>query len=96
MCRHKRIRIKGGILEAWQIRLQSKFFILIKGRKGYIMCGYLNLSSASKVKDVAVKVTGVGCIEDVLKAKATAVTYSARQLGIFPGQPIKEILSIIA
>lgn len=77
------------------IRLLTKNLILLKGRKGYIMCGYLNLKAAEKFKDVAVKIVGVATIEEALEASIQSCTSSAKRLGIFKGQPVKEVLKII-
>ena len=78
------------------INLQSKNFILLKGRNGYVMCGYLNLKTAEKFKDVAIKIVGVSTIEEALKAKVHSCTSQAKRLGISKGQPVKETLKIIA
>jgi uncharacterized protein YunC (DUF1805 family) len=83
-------------VEAFCIRLMSKNFILLLGGKGYVMCGYLNMSSAAKFKDVAIKITGVSTINESLKAKVNSCTFKAKRLGIYKGQAIREALKIIA
>ena len=74
----------------------SKNLIVITGAKGYIMCGYLNLRAAQKTKDVAVKITGVSTIDEALKSAVHSCTSYARRLGVYPGQPVNEVLKIIA
>jgi len=96
MLRYKKIKVGRKYIEAISIRLLSKNLILLKGRKGYIMCGYLNLKAAEKFKDVAVKIVGVATIEEALKVSIQSCTSSAKRLGISKGQPVKEILGIIA
>jgi len=96
MLRYKKIKVGRKYIEAISIRLLSKNLILLKGRKGYIMCGYLNLKAAEKFKDVAVKIVGVATIEEALKVNIQSCTSSAKRLGISKGQPVKEILGIIA
>ena len=96
MFRYKKIKIGKKYIEAIWVKLQSKNFILLRGSKGYVMCGYLNLRAAEKFKDAAVKITGVSTIGEALKAKAASCTSPARRLGIYKGQPIKEVLKIIA
>jgi len=76
--------------------LAAKRLIVLRGRRGYVMCGYLNLQAAQKLRDAAVKITGVSTIEEALEAKVLACTTCARRLGIYPGQPIKETLKLIA
>jgi uncharacterized protein YunC (DUF1805 family) len=94
--KQKRIKIGKKSVEAFAIRLLSKTFVLLRGSKGYVMCGYLNLKTAQKFGDVAVKITGVTTIEEALKAKVHFCTPAAKRLGIHKGQPIKEALKIIA
>lgn len=94
--KYRKIKVGQKYVEAVSISLQSKNFILIRGRLGYIMCGYLNLKIAEKFKDAAVKITGVATINDALKAKVFALTSSAKKLGVYKNQPIKEVIKIIA
>jgi uncharacterized protein YunC (DUF1805 family) len=93
---HKIIKVGKTNIEAIQIRLLSKNFILLRGRLGYVMCGYLNLKTAEKFKDRAVKVTGVSGIKDALNAKVHSCTSEARKLGIAKGLFIREVLKKIA
>lgn len=95
MLQHRKIRIGKKSIEAVVFKLASKNLIVIKGREGYIMCGYLDLKAAEKFKDLAVKITGVSTIADALKARVYSATSRARRLGIYRGQPIKEVLRII-
>ncbi|MBM3249672.1 MAG: DUF1805 domain-containing protein [Candidatus Omnitrophica bacterium] len=95
MLKYKKIRVGKNYIEAFSVSLQSKTFILLKGRKGYVMCGYINLKAAEKFKDAAVKITGVSTIEEALKAKVHSCTSCARKLGISKGQSIREALKKI-
>jgi len=96
MIKCPKIKIGGKYIEAFLISLQSKNLILLRGSRGYVMCGYLNLKAAEKFKDVAIKITGISTIEEALKTSVHSCTSSARKLDIFKGQPIKEVLKIIA
>lgn len=96
MFQRKSLKIDGKLVEAMLFTLFSKNLIVVKGSRGYIMCGYLNLRTAEKFKDAAVKVTGVATIGDLLKAKVHSATSSARRLGIHKGQPVREALKMIA
>lgn len=60
------------------------------------MCGYLDISIAEKFSDIAVRVTGVSSIEQALETTVDACTSSAEKLGIHKGQPVKDILPLIA
>lgn len=96
MLNHKKIKVGKIYIEAVCIRLQSKNFVLLRGKIGYIMCGYLDLKIAEKFNDVAVRIEGVASIPDALKSQVRSCTSQAKKLGIYPGQPVKEVLKIIA
>ncbi|WP_162509647.1 YunC family protein [Thermogymnomonas acidicola] len=57
-----------------------------------MMCGYLDIETADRVGDVAVRVTGVRSLGDMLSATVRSVTGKARELGIREGQSVREIL----
>lgn len=96
MIKHKKIKVGKKFIEAVWINLQSKNLILLRGSRGYVMCGYLNMKAAERFKDVAVKITGISTIEEALKTSVHSCTNPARKLGIYKGQPIKEVLRNIA
>ena len=93
---NKRIYIGKKRVEAMLIRLSGKNLIILRGSKGYVMCGYLNLKVAEKFKDAAIKVVGVSSIDDALGSKVHALTSAARRLGVRRGQAVKEALKLIA
>jgi uncharacterized protein YunC (DUF1805 family) len=90
------IKVDGKEIQVIVLPLQSKNLIILRGANGYVMCGYLDMSVADKFNDVAIKVTGVSGIDDVLNAKVNSCSSAAAKLGIAAGQPIKEVLKIIA
>jgi len=94
--KYKKIKVGNGYIEGFLIKLSSKSLILLRGSKGYVMCGYLNLKVAEKFKDIAIKVTGISSIQQAVDANVCSCTSSARKLGISKGQPVKEVLKIIA
>ncbi len=69
--------------------------VVLKGSKGYVMCGYLNLDSANKLGDVAVRVTGVNNLETVLASTAVGVSEGARELGISEGQKVSDFIHLL-
>jgi uncharacterized protein YunC (DUF1805 family) len=79
---------------AWD--LGARNLIVLRGDKGYCMCGYLNMKAANTFHDVAVKIVGVSSIAGALKATVHSCSVPARSLGIRVGQPIKDVLKIIA
>ena len=96
MLKYKKIKVRSRIVEMLLLKLADKNLIVLRGSRGYIMCGYLNLRVAEKSRDVAVKITGVSTIEDALGAAVHSCTRRARSLGIHKGQKIRDVLRIIA
>ena len=92
----KKIKIGKSLIEGYLLKLCAKNLIILKGSRGYLICGYLNMNTANRFKDVAVKVTGVSSIEDCLKTKVVGCSREAKKLGIRKGQAVKEALKIIA
>jgi len=96
MFEHKKIKIGEASVEALKMTLSSKSLILLRAKNGYVMCGYLNLRTAERFRDAAVKVTGVSTIAEAVNSAVACCTSRARQLGIRNGQPVKEALKILA
>ncbi len=96
MVRIRKIRVGKKIVTGISAGLLTKTFILLKGKRGYIMCGYLDLAVAEKFGDVAGRITGVASIGDALKTSLNGVTGAAREAGLYEGQPVVEALKIIA
>jgi len=96
MLSYRKIRIGNKHIEAIAVKLLRKHFILLRGKKGYVMCGYLDLKAAEKFKDIAAKITKVATIQQALNATVHSCTSGAKKLGIHKGQPLKETLKIIA
>ncbi len=92
----KKIRVGKKILKAFSTKLGQKNLIVICGSRGYVMCGYLNLQAANKFGDAAVKITKVSTLKEALATKVHSASYAAKKLGIKNGQPIKDVLKIIA
>lgn len=69
-------------------------FLLITADKGFIMCGYINMEAAEKMKDVAVLV-GAHDLDGTLKEAVRAVTSRAADLGIKVGMTGLEALELL-
>jgi uncharacterized protein YunC (DUF1805 family) len=88
----KKIKVKKGFILAAELKLLKKTLIVLRGSRGYIMCGYLNLRVAEKFRDCAAKITGVSTIQESLKTKIRSCTRQAKKLGIYKGQPVRDAL----
>lgn len=75
-----------------KIKLQHANLVLITAKKGYIMCGYLNLKAANRLNEAACIVTGVSKPEDMFLKKIEYVSSKARLLGVKKGMSVKEVL----
>jgi uncharacterized protein YunC (DUF1805 family) len=93
---NRTIKVGKKSIETFLIPLLGNNLILLKGSRGYIMCGYLNLNAARRFREVAVKVTGVKTIDDMLQASVHSCSPAAARLGIAKGQPVKTVLKLIA
>ncbi len=93
----KEIKIKNTIFKGIELDLcDSSKLLVITGKKGYIMCGYLNINTAQKRDDIACIVTGVKTIEDMLNSKVVALTAKAQGLGISMDMEVNRVLEILA
>ncbi|MBR3653855.1 MAG: DUF1805 domain-containing protein [Elusimicrobia bacterium] len=93
----KEIKVKNTVFKGIELDLCDETKLLvITGKKGYIMCGYLNINTAQKRNDVACIVTGVKTIEDILNSNVVAITAKAQELGISMNMPVKKVLEILA
>jgi uncharacterized protein YunC (DUF1805 family) len=90
------IKVGKKRIQALCLKLGRKNLIVLRGQKGYIMCGYLNLAVAGKFKDQAVKIIGASTINQAIESKVHSCSPAAKKLGIRKGQPIKDVLKIIA
>ena len=63
-------------------------------KKGYIMCGYLNLDTSNAVNDAAC-VIGGACFDDILNNPVKAVSNEGEKLGIKIGMTGKEVCDIL-
>lgn len=69
--------------------------IILKAKKGYVACSYLNKDSAEHLGDVAGFVSGVKCFEDMYKAKIKHMTVWAEEMGLREGMSVKKALEIM-
>lgn len=80
----KNIEIKIGdkTVTGIEIPLNNAMMVMAVGKKGFVMCGYLNIEAAEKMGDVACVVKGVKNVAELLAGKVVALTSHAKKLGI--------------
>jgi len=69
--------------------------LLIIGRTGFVMCGFLNMDAAERVNATAATVSGVKTFNDVLEAEVKAVTSKVQMKGIKVGMKGKEAVKLL-
>jgi uncharacterized protein YunC (DUF1805 family) len=74
---------------------ESPPLLLVIGERGFVMCGFLNIEAADKLKVAAVMVSGVQSFDDVLKAEVRAVTSKASKIGIGLGMMGKDAIRLL-
>lgn len=86
------IELKNETALGIKIDMGNAPLILIKVKRGFIMCGYLNIDAASSMGDVAGRVKGVKDFSDILSSRVVEVTEKAKSLGLTPGITGREFL----
>ncbi|MDH7595519.1 MAG: YunC family protein [Candidatus Bathyarchaeia archaeon] len=69
--------------------------LVVIGKTGFVMCGFLNIEAAEKLNVVAAMVSGVRTFEDVLKADIKVVTSKAKMRGISVGMKGEEAIRLL-
>lgn len=65
-----------------EIPLNNAVLVMAIGKKGFVMCGYLNIDAAEKMGDCACVVKGVKNVDELLAGRVVALTTGAQKLGI--------------
>lgn len=87
------INLTKGTVIGYCIDLGNAPLLIIQAKKGYVMCGYLNMQAANKLGDIAGKVTGVKTFQEVLNAKIMEVSEKAKQAGLTEGMQTRTFLN---
>jgi uncharacterized protein YunC (DUF1805 family) len=69
--------------------------LVIRGSRGLLACGYLNVETLNKTGEVGAIVTGVKDFDDMLTAKVANASAAAQQLGIKIGMTGAEAVELI-
>ena len=88
----QKIKIGNNVALGVNLELLNANLIVIRAKKGYVMCGYLSMETANRLGDVAAKVKDVKNVDEVLKAKVVEVSEKAKEIGIKEGMTGKGAL----
>lgn len=91
----KEVELSGKLYKYVRVEMGKAPLVLLKGDRGYVMCGYLNLEAAGKLGDAAVRVTGVNDLASILESNAVGATDQAKNLGISEGQKVKDFIHLL-
>jgi len=93
---YMKIRLDRGEAYCYLIPTVQPPLILIAARRGFVMCGYLDLEAAEGAGVAAAKVSGVSIFNDVLNAQIEDCTSRAREMGVSVGMRGKEALEMMS
>jgi uncharacterized protein YunC (DUF1805 family) len=81
-------------LERHRIDLKLPLLV-VRGTRGVLACGYLNVETFNKTGEAGAIVSGVRTFDDMLTAKVVAASTAAAQAGILPGMTGAEVVELI-
>jgi len=90
------IEVDSKTLLGIKIALHDAPVLMLVGKKGFVGCGYFNVSVADKVSHSLAVVSGVKSFSDMLSAKVQSVSQSAAELGIQIGMSGIDAAKILA
>jgi uncharacterized protein YunC (DUF1805 family) len=92
-----KIEVEGKSFLGLKVELEGlPPLLLVKGGKGFVMCGYLNIEAAERLGATAAVVSGVKSFEDVMNAKIKTATTKAKALGLSPEKIVKTVIGAIS
>lgn len=90
------LKIENRMVMGLKVDLpDSPPLLMIIGRTGFVMCGFLNVDAAEKLDVIAAMVSGVRNFDDVLEAEIKAATSKAQSKGIRVGMKGKEAVKLL-
>ncbi|MEM0127660.1 MAG: DUF1805 domain-containing protein [Thermoplasmatales archaeon] len=69
--------------------------VIITGKVGFLMCGYLDIQAADRLGSVAASSTGVNSIDDLLNKEIVKVSSKGKEAGIKVGMKGRDALKFI-
>ena len=79
------IRIGQKKAVGFEISLPGAPLLLARGDKGFVMCGYLDMSVADKFGQAAAVVRGIKTLDELLEKPVADVSAKGKRRGIKPG-----------
>ena len=80
------LQLDGGTALGLKVELpDSPPLLLIIGKRGFLMCGFLNMETVEKLGVAAAVVSGVKSFEEMLNKEVKAVSSKAKEYGVKQG-----------
>jgi uncharacterized protein YunC (DUF1805 family) len=95
MIETKTVTYGNSQFEFIRTQLGKAPLLILRGKKGYVMCGYLDISTSNKLGELAARVTGVRTLEDLMNAKIAQASDALKELGVEEGSPATEALQYL-
>jgi len=93
---YSRMEINGKTCWYAELSTPRTILLLVRGEKGLLGCGYLNMKAAVSINEALAIIRGVQSIEEMLNAQVNSVSPAAAALGVSPGMTGREALQILA
>ncbi len=88
-------RVSKGVIGVEVVLPNAPPLVLIRGSRGFVMCGYLDMSVAEKLGLVCARVTGISSVEEMLDAVISEASSAAIKQGIKPGMRVRDVVKAI-
>ena len=95
MIQIENISENGEIYTGVEIETKPAPIVLINGKRGFLMCGILNMEAADKIGAIAASISGVNTFDDLLNKEVMRVSTKAREAGIREGMKGRDILKYL-
>ena len=92
MLKQKEINLNRVKVRAFSLSLQHGVLLIAVAPRGFVMCGYLDINMAEKLKDAACVVRGVTTIEELLQKPVVRLSAQAQALGVPCGMSGRDAL----
>ena len=89
------LKLNGRAYKMIWVDMGNMPLCIIKAKKGYIACSYLDSKVAEKVGDIACVIQGVRHPEELIKSKIRYATTWAEDLGIVEGMSLRKALELL-
>jgi uncharacterized protein YunC (DUF1805 family) len=93
--KHVDFDLNGRKVHALEVALPGAPLVVAYSESGFVMCGYLNIETANKLKVPAALVRGVATVDDLLAAKVQQVSAAAQEKGVAEGMSGRDALALL-